>query len=170
MPFTPFHLGPALAIGFPLRELIHAPTFTVANVILDIEPFLVLLLGLGYPLHGFTHTFFLAFLVGLGLGYMSYLFEGFLSPLYRVILLESSKKLKMRSFLIAGFLGAMLHVLFDSPLYDDIHPFYPLTINPLYDPSLTLYTYLACVWMGIFAIIYYILSVALKAYRRHVSR
>jgi len=48
MPFTPFHLGPALTIGLPLRRFIHAPTFIVANVIVDVEPFLVMVLGLNY--------------------------------------------------------------------------------------------------------------------------
>ncbi|RLI39285.1 hypothetical protein DRO60_01655 [Candidatus Bathyarchaeota archaeon] len=47
---TPFYLGPALAIGLPLRRHLHAPTF-----ILDVEPLMPLLAGRG-PLHGFFHT------------------------------------------------------------------------------------------------------------------
>ena len=63
MPFTMFHLGPALAIGLPLRN-VHVPTFIVANVILDVEPLLVIFFGLNYPLHGYMHTLLLAFMVG----------------------------------------------------------------------------------------------------------
>jgi len=51
MPFTPFHLGPALGLGLPLRRYVYVPTFILANVIVDVEPFLVLFLGLRYPLH-----------------------------------------------------------------------------------------------------------------------
>ena len=90
IPFTPFHFGPALGLGLPLRKYMHVPTFIVANVIVDIEPFLVLFLGLRYPLHGYLHTFGLAFFVGLALGYAMFLLERVLRPLYRMFLLEPS--------------------------------------------------------------------------------
>ncbi|MCX8170580.1 MAG: hypothetical protein N3E47_01215 [Candidatus Bathyarchaeota archaeon] len=58
MPFTLFHLGPALGLGLPLRRRLHVPTLVLANVIVDLEPFFVLFLGLDYPLHGYFHIFF----------------------------------------------------------------------------------------------------------------
>ena len=166
MPFTPFHLGPALALGLPLRKYIHAPTFILANVIVDVEPFLVFFLGLRYPLHGYLHTFFLAFFLGLLLGYTMLLFERFLHPLYGMFLLESANNLNLKSFMLAGVLGTMLHILLDSPLYGDIHPFYPLTMNPLYNPTLSLEVYSACVWMGVLGIIYYACLLAFSGYKR----
>jgi len=57
MPFTPFHFGPALFFGLLLLQYIHFPTFIIANVIVDLEPFLVLFFDLDYPLHGFFHSF-----------------------------------------------------------------------------------------------------------------
>jgi len=36
------------------------------------------------------------------------------------------------SYVWAGVLGWVLHVLMDTPLYADIKPFYPLVVNPLY--------------------------------------
>ena len=42
MPFTPFHLGPALGFGLPLRNYLHVPTFLVASILVDVEPFVVL--------------------------------------------------------------------------------------------------------------------------------
>ena len=156
MPFTPFHLGPALCLGLPLREYIHTPTFILANVILDIEPFLVLILGLEYPLHGYFHTFLLAFFVGIALGYTMQLLEGCLYPLYKMLLLEAYGKTGLRPFVLAGVLGTMLHVLLDSPLYSDIRPFYPLTANPLYNPALSIEVYSLCVWMGILGVVMYV--------------
>ena len=82
MPFTPFHLGPALGIGLPLRKYVHVPTFVMASVILDFEPFLVIYLGLDYPLHGYMHTFLSALLVGLLLGYVAFKLERFVQPVY----------------------------------------------------------------------------------------
>ena len=87
MPFTPFHLGPALGLGLPLRKYIHAPTFIVANVAVDIEPFLVFLLRLNYPLHGYLHTFLSAFFFGLAIGFAMFYLEKFLHPLYKTLLL-----------------------------------------------------------------------------------
>ena len=130
MPFTPFHLGPGLGLGLPLRGLLHVPTFLLASVIVDVEPFLVLILGLNYPLHGYLHTFLLAVLAGLVLGYIMSLLERFLQPLYRTFLLETSNGLRLRSFVAAGVLGTGLHVLLDTPLYADIAPFCPITTNP----------------------------------------
>jgi hypothetical protein len=102
MPFTPFHLGPALDIGFPLRKWLHVPTFIVANVMLDVEPFMVLLYGLSYPLHGYLHTFLLSFFGGLLLGYAVFILERFVQPIYKVLLLESSSSLNLKSFLLSG--------------------------------------------------------------------
>jgi len=156
MPFTPFHLGPALCLGLPLRKYMHAPTFIVANVILDVEPFLVIMFGLDYPLHGYLHTFLLAFFVGLALGYALLLLEGYLYPLYKMLLLETDRKTNLKPFVLVGAMGTMLHVLLDSPLYSDIRPLYPLTTNPLYNPALSSEVYSLCVWMGILGIVIYV--------------
>ena len=169
MPFTPFHLGPALAFGLPLRKYLHAPTFILANVIVDVEPFLVLVFRLNYPLHGYLHTFFLSFFAGLLLGYAAFVLERFLQPAYRLFLLESKNGLSLKAFLLSGALGAMLHVLFDLPLYYDIQPFFPLTANPLYNPGLasSLGMYTLCIWMCIFGIAYYVGLLIFTAYRKH---
>lgn len=166
MPFTPFHLGPALGFGLPLRKYVHAPTFMLANVILDVEPFLVLFGGLSYPLHGYLHTFFLAFFVGLALGYVMFFLEKILHPLYKMLLLESENKLSLKSFFAAGVLGTTFHVLLDSPLYGEMRPFFPFTINPLYDPASSLEIYSFCVWMGILGIIMYAVLLAFLAYKK----
>lgn len=166
MPFTSFHFGPALGWGLPVRKYMHAPTFILANVVLDVEPFLVLHYGLNYPLHGYLHTFVLAFIVGLLLGYAMFVLERLLRPIYKLFLLESGDNMNLKSFMLAGALGTMLHVLLDSPLYSDIRPLYPLTINPLYNPALSIEVYSLCVWMGIIGIIYYASLLVLSAYRK----
>jgi len=169
MPFTPFHLGPALGLGLPLRKYVHMPTFTLASVIVDIEPFLVFHYNLDYPLHGYLHTFVFAIFVGLLLGYVMFILERTLKPVYKVFLLETGNTLKLRSFLLAGGFGTAFHILLDSPLYADIHPFYPLTTNPLYNPALSLEIYSLCVWMGLFGIMYYVGLLILLVYRKKVN-
>ena len=44
MLFTPYHFGPGLLIGLVFLSFIDIPTFLTANLIVDIEPFLVLFL------------------------------------------------------------------------------------------------------------------------------
>ena len=166
MPFTPFHFGPSLGLGLPLRKYLHVPTFLLASVIVDIEPFLVLVFGLRYPLHGYLHTFLLAIPVGFILGYFMFLLEEFFQPLYKVFLLETSDSLSLKSFIFAGSLGTGLHILLDTPLYADITPFYPITANPFYNPALTLEIYSLCVWMGAFGIIYYLALLGFSTYRK----
>uniref|UniRef100_A0A7J3Z5T1 Hydrolase n=1 Tax=Ignisphaera aggregans TaxID=334771 RepID=A0A7J3Z5T1_9CREN len=156
MPFTVFHLGPALALGLPLRRYIHAPTFILANVLIDIEPLLVLALDLNYPLHGYLHTLLFASMFGAVLGYATYLLEKVFRPLYRALHLVPVKPLKIESFIVAGVSGSILHVLLDSPLYHDIKPFYPIAVNPLLNPSLTRTVYYICMFTGLIGIAYYI--------------
>jgi len=170
MPFTPFHLGPGLGLGLPLRKYLHAPTFLLANVIVDMEPFLVLFLGLRYPLHGYLHTFLLAIPLGIVLGYAMFLLERFLQPLYKIFLFETGDSLSLKSFIVAGVLGVGFHVLLDTPLYSDITPFYPIIANPFYNPALILEIYSLCVWMGGIGIIYYIGILGLSIYRKLSKR
>jgi len=157
LPFTPFHLGPALAIGLPLRKIIHTPTFIIANLIIDIEPFTVMILRLRYPLHGYLHTFISAIIVGILLGYFMYKLEKLLHELYDELLLTPIYHRNLKPYIIAGTTGTVIHVLLDSPMYYDIKPFCPLTINPLFNPELTIIIYELCGLMFIAGIIYYIL-------------
>ena len=157
MPFTPFHLGPALCLGLPFRKYIHTPTFILANVIVDVEPFLVLILGLypSYRLHGYAHTFVAAFVVGPALGYIMFLFERTFHPLYKTLLLQQERMRTLKPFIVAGISGIFLHVLLDSPLYSDIQPFFPSKATPLYNPDLSIEVYSLCVWLGILGIALY---------------
>jgi membrane-bound metal-dependent hydrolase YbcI (DUF457 family) len=141
------------------------PTFLVANILVDVEPFLVLSLGLDYPLHGYLHTFVVAFILGLVLGYAMFLLERILRPLYTTLLLESNAALSPKCFVVAGALGTMLHVLLDSPLYNDIRPFYPLLANPLYHLASSSEVYGFCMWMGILGIVFYLGLLLFSVYR-----
>jgi len=156
LPFTPFHLGPALAIGLPLRKYIHAPTFILANVLVDVEPLLVLVLGLNYPLHGYLHTFLLAAFLGIGLGLVMFFLEKFLRPFHRLVLLETDSRPGIGAFAVAGVFGAMLHVLLDAPLYSDIQPFYPLsTANPALNAVSSADVYAGAMWLGVLGIAFF---------------
>jgi len=134
MPFTPFHLGPGLLFGLLLLSYVDLPTFLVASVIVDIEPFLVLTLDLNYPLHGFLHSFLggtlLAFIIAAAMSNV----RSALSPLMSFLKLE--QKLSFRSVLSAALFSVYHHIFLDSPLYSDIRPFFPFDFNPLLSHSM----------------------------------
>jgi membrane-bound metal-dependent hydrolase YbcI (DUF457 family) len=168
MPFTPLHLGPALTVGLPLRKYMHLPTFILANVVLDVEPLLIMLLGLDYPLHGYLHTFLSAIIVGILLGYVMFSLERHLKVVYLKLQLETSKTLPLKSFLIAGVSGTALHVLLDALLYSEMHPFLPLTANPFLSFHMSsLSVYLFCFWLCIFGALYYISLLAYSILKKH---
>ena len=134
MPFTPLHFGPALFFGMILLRYIDFPTFLVANVIVDIEPFVILIFGLhradslSLPLHGLSHSFLGGTFVALLLVLLMTRIREFTASLTRLIGME--QKHSARSIYAAALSGVYLHILLDSRLYTDIRPFYPFSLNP----------------------------------------
>jgi len=100
------------------------------------------------------HTLLLATGVGSLLGFVMFKLETPMQPFYRKIQLETNRSLKLKSFLLAGVLGTMLHFLFDALLYSEMMPFFPLAANPLLTFSVsTLEVYLLCFWLGLFGVL-----------------
>lgn len=143
MPFTPFHLGPALFFGLLLFRYINFPTFLIANVIVDIEPFLVLFLGLEYPLHGFFHSFLGGSVVAILLSFAMIKLDTGAQKTMKYFKL--GQNLSEKSIWLAAFSGIYFHILFDSFLYTDIKPFYPFAFNPIYGLLLSPEVYLFCI-------------------------
>ena len=145
MPLTPLHLGPAALIGLPLRRRLHLPTLILASVLPDLEPLVVVVFGLRYPVHGIFHTFLAALLAGSGLGLLMWVLERWLRGLFLTLFLEEGGGAPgLRGFVTAGVAGWGSHVLLDSPLYTDIRPLYPFTDNPLYAPWLYRWVNMFC--------------------------
>ncbi|MEM2945614.1 MAG: hypothetical protein QXI87_04615 [Thermoproteota archaeon] len=139
MPLTPFHIGPALTLGYFLRKKLHLPTLIVASVIMDIEPLVVLVFSIpGYPLHGYLHTFLFAVLLGSALGLLFYFADGFLRKSFERLALTEGRGYGAWGYVAAGFLGWSIHILLDASLYGEIKPLFPLTVNPFYNPNLDL--------------------------------
>jgi len=161
LPFTPFHLGPALLLGLLLLRYIDFPTFVVANIIVDIESFLVLALGLNYPLHGFLHTFLGGSIIALLLAMVMNEVRELLSPLLSSFRLEQETSFK--GVLLASVFGVYLHILLDAPLYIDIQPFYPLDTNPFYVGSVSFgaAVYSLCTWCFLGAAVIYAIRLLL---------
>jgi membrane-bound metal-dependent hydrolase YbcI (DUF457 family) len=161
MPFTPYHFGPALFLGLLFISFVDFPTFLIASVIVDVEPFLVLALNLDYPIHGFFHSLLGGTIVAIPLALVMHRIRGKISPLLSVFKLE--QKVSFARILVASLSGIYIHILLDSRMYTDIQPFYPSTYNPLLTTGIFagLDSYIICLWSFFGAIIIYIIRLFL---------
>jgi len=122
MPYTPFHLGPALLLGLFLYNYLDFPTFMIANIIIDVEPFIILTMRLNLPLHGFFHSFLGGTIISFTLFFVILKVRKFLESLMGFLNLEQSWSQK--SILASALSGVYLHIILDSRLYTDIKPFF----------------------------------------------
>jgi len=136
-------------------------TFVMANVIIDIEPLLVMTSNVNYPLHGYAHTFIGAIALGTIWGITTWIFRAPIKTIMQDVfrLPFEPSKTKM---ILSGILGACFHVLLDSPLYSDIKPFYPITTNPLFGLLGHSTIYLLCSLFFIPAIFLYVKQIKTK--------
>jgi len=157
MPFTPFHFGPGLLISLTFLSFIDIPTFLIASVIIDVEPFLVLIFHLNYPLHGFFHSFLGGFIVAALLSMVMSKIRRYFTPLITFFKIEQS--ISFKKIIFSSILAIFIHILLDSPIYLDIQPFFPFEFNPFYQSSVLpgLISYLICAWCFIGAILVYII-------------
>ena len=158
MPLTPFHLGPALLLGLIFFKYVHFPTFLLANIIIDIEPFLVIVLNLDYPIHGFFHSFAGGIILAIPLTLVMVRIKGNLSPLVKLFRVEQRSSFK--NVVIASLSGLFIHVLLDSRMHSDMKPFFPFELNPfLHGSWQVIYElYSLCSLMFIGGVIFYIIK------------
>ncbi|MBY9006918.1 MAG: metal-dependent hydrolase [Candidatus Lokiarchaeota archaeon] len=156
MPFTPYHFGPALFIGLVLLNVFDFLTFLIANIILDIEGFLVLFLNLDYPLHGFFHSFLGSSIVAVLLSLIMLKLRKYFTPFLSSIKIK--QEISNKKIFFGAFIGIYFHIFLDSFLYTDIKPFFPSNYNPLLqNNSFTMdFIYNFCGWCFLGTLIIYL--------------
>ena len=118
-------MGPGIVVKALLRGSFSLMVFGWAQIIMDIQPLMVMISGEGH-LHGFSHTYIGAILLAI----FSALTGKYLSEIGLFVLgLNSQWSVKIAwwvSFLSA-FIGTFSHVLLDSIVHADVEPFSPVT-------------------------------------------
>jgi len=116
MPLTPLHL----AAGLPLRKRISLKAFILVNILIDLEPGLIMFFhmdSMGYNLHQGVHT----------IGGVT------LAACATVTALFTNVKPKLKAILYGAFWGAYSHLLLDALVHHDVNPLGPfMQGNPLY--------------------------------------
>jgi hypothetical protein len=132
MPFTPFHLGPALLLKAAAPRHVSFTAFAASQVAIDLES-LYYLMQRAWPVHRIVHTFAVAVPVGVASGALACLT---LAALVRLLRIEQPDWLRneteLRCALVGGFAGGVTHPFFDAIMHTDIRPFAPFSPeNPL---------------------------------------
>lgn len=128
MPITPFHLGPSSWIGLTLFKILDFPAFIVGSVIVDLEPFFIIIFNLGPPFHRFFHTILGGSLAAILTAIVLYILRTETKKIMAVFKLVQNSSFK--KILFSSFAGVYFHVLLDSFLNNEVKPFYPFENNP----------------------------------------
>ena len=155
MPFTPFHLGPSSFLGLIFFKVFDFFTLMVSSVIVDLEPFLILIFNLGYPFHRFFHTFFGGSLVAVLTSLFIYIFRDEIKKI--TIIFKLNQNSSFKKILGTSFFGVYFHIILDSFINKDINPFYPLKLNPflgIFSPG---QIYLFCGFSFLVGVLFYLI-------------
>jgi membrane-bound metal-dependent hydrolase YbcI (DUF457 family) len=123
-------MGPGVAIKAVLQGSFSLMVFGWAQIVMDIQPLIVLLSGQG-QLHGFSHTFVGATLIAI----FSALSGKYLSEIGLFILdinREWQIKISWWVAFLSAFIGTFSHVLLDGIMHADVVPFSPFASNNLF--------------------------------------
>lgn len=163
MPFTPIHMGPGILVKSILQGSFSLMVFGWTQIVMDIQPLIVLLSGEGH-LHGFTHTYVGAIFIAIFSGVTGkYLSEIALKTL-SITKCDEPISISWWVVLLSAFIGSFSHVLLDSIMHSDVEPFFPLTLNNQFLGVISVpMLHKACIYSGLIgAIIYFGINWKLK--------
>jgi hypothetical protein len=155
MPVTPLHMGPALAAKAVCGRHFSLLVFAFSQVVIDVEPLIRILRG-DAVLHGFTHTYLGATLLGVfslfaGRPVCEWLLRYFRADPRSAFLgwLHGADTISWTAAAVSSFAGVWSHVFFDSIMHSDMQPFAPWSPqNPQLHAITVDALHLACVLSG----------------------
>lgn len=162
MPFTPFHVGPGIVVKALLQGSFSLMVFGWAQIVMDIQPLIVLISGEGH-LHGFSHTYIGAVLLAI----FAALTGKYLSELGLFVLgLNPNWEVKIAWWvcLLSAFIGTFSHVLLDSVMHSDVEPFFPVTKDNVFLGLISAQElHKLCIYSGLFGgVLYFSINLVRK--------
>ena len=155
MPFTPIHMGSGIFIKALLQGSFSLMVFGWTQIIMDIQPLIVLVTGEGH-LHGFSHTYIGAILLAL----LAAVTGKYLSQFGLWILKlrpNINTNIAWPVVLLSAYIGSFSHVFLDSIMHSDVQPFYPINLsNPVLHIISVEALHKVCLYSGLIgAAVYY---------------
>jgi len=155
VPFTPFHMGPGILIKSLLRGSYSLMIFGWSQILIDLQPLLVLLSGEG-NLHGFSHTLLGATLIALIAGAS----RRYLTPIgLRLLHLEEdiTRYVPWNIAFLSAFIGTYSHIALDSIMHRDMQAFAPWSAwNPMLGVISVPSLHLLCIYTGLAGAVIYL--------------
>lgn len=160
MPFTPLHMGPGLAIKSFTGRHFSLMVFGFSQIAMDIEPLVRIIRG-DAILHGFTHTYLGATLIGLLSAIVGRPVCQFLLRYWKpdpespfLNWLPAAQHISWAAAIAGAFVGTYSHVFFDSIMHADMRPLAPwVEANRLLHLIAVDDLHLACVLSGILGVL-----------------
>jgi len=149
-------MGPGLLIKALLQGSFSLMVFGWAQIVMDIQPLLVILSGAGY-LHGFTHTYIGAALLAV----FSAVSGKYLAAFgLRLIGHPEFLPISWTVACVSAAIGTFSHVLLDSVMHADVEPLWPFTAHngllSLISSDALLWVCLGCGLLG--GVLYFVLA------------
>jgi hypothetical protein len=161
-------MGPGIFLKALLQGGFSLMVFGWAQIVMDIQPLVVLITGEGH-LHGFSHTYIGATLLAL----FSALTGKHLSELgLRILGIDKAGEvivIKWKVVVISSFIGTYSHVVLDAIMHGDVAPYLPLSQqNDLLGVLSVTLLHQLCLYSSLVgAVLYYSIGYILK--QRHRS-
>lgn len=148
MPFTPFHMGPGIAIKALMGGSFSLMIFGWTQIVMDIQPLLVLISGEGH-LHGFSHTYIGATLIAIFAGITGKYLAQIGLRLLRIAP-TGGVDIAWWVVFVSAFIGSFSHVLLDSIMHSDMEPFFPVTQSNVFLSMFSVgMLHQLCLWSGV---------------------
>jgi len=133
MPFTPFHMGAGAGLKALAGRRFSLLMFGFAQVAMDLEPLVRMFRG-DEHVHGFTHSYVGATVIGAGVLLLGKPLAHRLNEIWRrevtregFAWLAESGRLGWGGAAAGAFMGTMSHVALDSLMHTDIRPLAPFS-------------------------------------------
>lgn len=149
-------MGAGLAVKVASDRHFSVFAFGIAQIAMDIEP-LIGMLRDADVLHGLTHTYVGALLIGLAVCLVAPWIGRPILRRYnqevraaRAPWLVCPAEISRSAAALGAFFGTFSHVLLDSLMHADMQPFWPFsTINPMLNLVSVDGVYELCFWLGV---------------------
>ena len=109
MPFTHFHIGPLILLGFLLWRYLDFRVLVASGVLIDVRASLVYFDILRPPVHGLLHTYPVAALIGIGIGAMVFIYDTLHLPGSAM-----QPAISTQGYFLAGITGGFSHIIMDA--------------------------------------------------------
>lgn len=139
-------MGPGLLIKKTMPKTFSIMVFGWTQILMDIEPLYAMITNRS-TLHGLTHTYSIALVIGL-LAAISGKYLGQLG----LNILKRQERISWKSALITAYIGTLSHVFLDSFMHADMNPYWPFKLNSVYLINIDLINY-ACIIMFIIGLV-----------------